>query len=113
MTGRVILLLALVTAVVLSATAVVYSKHRTRTLFAELQSLHRDRDQLNVEWERLQLEQGAWTTHGRIERLAREKLDMAPPGRDDVVMIRGAEAPDLDLGLQDLGVTAGGEWRGR
>ena len=71
MTVRAIILLALMTAVVCSATAVVYSKHRARASFAELQSLHRERDRLNVEWERLQLEQGAWTTHGRIERVAR------------------------------------------
>lgn len=108
MKARSILLMALVTAVVLSATAVVYSKHRTRALFAELQSLQRGRDQLNVEWERLQLEQGAWTTHGRIERLAREKLDMAPPGREDVVMIRVPATPALDLDWQGLNEQAGG-----
>jgi cell division protein FtsL len=98
MRPRTLILLAIVAAVVVSATAVVYSKHRTRTLFAQLQSLHDDRDRLNVEWERLQLEQGAWTTHGRIERLAREELDMSPPGRDDVVLVRGLDRPGLDLG---------------
>ncbi|RFA30318.1 cell division protein FtsL [Alkalilimnicola ehrlichii] len=78
---------ALVLAVIGSAVAVVYVKHHSRQLFVETQELIKTRDELNVEWGMLQLERGAWATHGRIERLARERLQMRIPGRNDVVII--------------------------
>jgi len=82
------LVLALLAAVVASAMAVVESKHRSRSLFVELQELERERDALNVEWGRLRLEQGTWATHGRVERLARERLDMREPPPGEVVVLR-------------------------
>ena len=77
------LLLALVVA---SAVAVVLHKHESRRAFVELQRLEDQRDRLQVQWGRLRLEQGAWSTHGRVERLAREKLDMVAPGGDALVI---------------------------
>jgi len=74
--------------VVGSALGVVYAKHRSRTLFVELQSLQEARDRLNTEWGQLQLEQSTWATHGRIETLARERLGMKIPEPDSVVIIR-------------------------
>jgi cell division protein FtsL len=62
-----------------SAVSVVYARHESRKLFVGLQQLERERDNLNIEWGRLQLEQGAWSSHGRIERIAREKLEMRMP----------------------------------
>nr|WP_301289170.1 cell division protein FtsL [Natronocella acetinitrilica] len=82
------LTIGLAMAVVGSSIAVVYAKHEGRRLFAELEDLHRERDQLNAEWGMLQLEQGAWATHGRVERIGREELDMKLPGRDEIVIIR-------------------------
>ena len=81
----ILLLLALVVG---SALGVVYAKHRSRTLFVELQSLHDARDRLNTEWGQLQLEQSTWATHGRIEALARERLGMRIPAPENVVIIR-------------------------
>jgi len=69
----------LAAAVFASALAVVYSQHRSRALFIELQRLEAARAELDTEWGRLELEQSTWATHGRIERLAREKLDMRLP----------------------------------
>lgn len=88
MKGPALLCLLLVGAVIGSAVAVVDSKHRSRLQFAELQELTRERDELNVEWGMLQLEQGAWATHGRIERLAREELQMRLVTQDDVVILK-------------------------
>lgn len=113
MSARAVVLVVLVAAVVCSATAVIYSKHRTRVLFADLQSLQRERDRLNVEWERLQLEQGAWSTHGRIERLAREALSLAPPKPGEVVMIRATRPRGLDLPDAGLPAPNGGPADGR
>jgi cell division protein FtsL len=71
-----------------SAAGAVYTRHRSRELFVELERLHRQRDQLEVEWGQLQLEQSAWSTHAFVERVATTRLQMvAPdPARIRVVM---------------------------
>jgi cell division protein FtsL len=78
----------LIAAVVGSAVGVVVVKHESRQLFVQSQELIRTRDRLNVEWGMLQLEQGAWATHGRVEQLGRERLKMRIPQRDDLVIIK-------------------------
>ena len=80
-----VLLLGLVMS---SAFGMIYSKHQSRKLFVELQRLHKQVDELNIEWGRLQLEQSAWSAHGRIERIARDKLNMKLPDANEVVYIR-------------------------
>lgn len=75
-------------AVAVSAVAVVQTKHASRGLFVELQQLERERDRLNTEWGRLRLEQGTWATHGRVERLARESLDLREPPPAEIVVMR-------------------------
>ena len=54
-------------AVLGSAAAVVHMKHRQRTLFVELERLANERDRLNIEWGRLQLEQSTWSAHGFVD----------------------------------------------
>ena len=71
-----------------SALAVIYAKHQSRLLFADLQQLQTERDQLNIEWGRLQLEQSAWATHSRVEKLARERLNMKVPDPEKVVIVK-------------------------
>ena len=94
MNGSLVCVLLLVTAVVVSGLLVVFSQHQSRTLFVEIQELNRERDALDSEWGMLRLEQGAWATHGRVERLAREELDMVTPGGDDLVILRPARPDD-------------------
>lgn len=85
----VILVAALVFAAVLvTAIGLVYSKHQTRKLFVEVQQLHKEVVSLNTEWGRLQLEQSAWSEHGRIERIARQRLGMVNPEADQVAFIK-------------------------
>ncbi len=71
----------------LTSLAVVLVKHESRKMFVELQGLETVRDELNVEWGRLQLEQGTWATHARIESLARDKLGMEVPRADAIVLV--------------------------
>ena len=78
----------LVVAVMISAVGVVLSKHHSRKLFVELQALETKRDELSVEWGRLQLEQSTWATHGRIEKLARERLQMGIPTPGSAIIIQ-------------------------
>ena len=85
-----ILLVATLLFVVVMVTAigVVYSKHKTRKLFVELEQLNKEVVSLNTEWGRLQLEQSAWSDHGRIEKIARERLGMVIPEAEQVAFIK-------------------------
>ncbi len=71
-----------------SAILLIYSKHQSRKHFVELQQLKSEVNALNTEWSKLQLEQSAWSGHGRIETIAREQLSMVMPQPDDVVFIK-------------------------
>ena len=62
-----------------SSLAVVYGKHEARSRFVELQRLTHERDDLDIEWGQLQLEQSTWGTHGRVEGIARDELHMVIP----------------------------------
>ena len=91
MSGRrpfLIIVAMLFFAVLVTAIGLVYTKHQTRKLFVELQQLNKDVVGLNTEWGQLQLEQSAWSDHGRIERIAREKLDMMIPEAEQVAFIK-------------------------
>lgn len=87
MSTKLVVLLLLV-AVVASALGVIYVKHQNRKLFIELEQQRKEQDQLDVDWGRLQLEQSTWATHGRIEDIARRKLNMALPNENEVVIVR-------------------------
>jgi len=80
--------LVLVLLVIVSAVAVIYSKHIGRTEFVVLQKLEHQRDQLNDEWGRLLLEQSTWASPGRVEQQARLRLNMIVPSADMTVLIK-------------------------
>lgn len=81
--------LAVMTVLVLvSALGVVFAEHQNRKLYAELTALQKQRDAMDVEWGRLQLEQSTWATHGRIEKIARQRLGMRNVDYDKVVIVR-------------------------
>lgn len=81
------LALALTVACLLSAIALVYTRHESRKLFVELQRHSVERDALNIDWGRLQIEQSTYATHGRIERLAREELALGAPDTGDIYVV--------------------------
>jgi len=72
---------------VLSAVALVYTKHESRKLFVELESLTHERDELNIEWGQLQIEQSTWAQHARIEKVATDDLALVQPDATDVFVI--------------------------
>ncbi len=76
---RWLLLLLLTAAVLASAIGVVVLRHESRQLFVALQESEAARDATRVEWSRLQLEQAWLADAGRVERQAREQLDMKAP----------------------------------
>jgi cell division protein FtsL len=77
--------------VIVSALAVVTLRHQNRSSFTQLRALQTERDELNNEWGRLLLEQGAWSEHRRIESLARGQLGMALPESSQVVVVAGGK----------------------
>lgn len=70
-----------------SAAGAIYSKHRARELFVELERLNARRDNLEIEWGQLQLEQSAWSTHAFVENVAGAKLKMAMPPPKDIELV--------------------------
>ena len=72
---------------VVSALALVYTKHESRKLFVELESLTHERDQLNIEWGQLQIEQSTWATHARIEQVAADDLSLVRPEATEIYVI--------------------------
>lgn len=71
--------LILLLIVVASALSAVASNHRARNLFVELEREQTRSRQLDIEWGQLQLEQSTWANHARIEKIARDKLQMHTP----------------------------------
>lgn len=83
------LLLALVIAAnMLSAIAVVLARHQHRQSFIQLTQLEKTRDELNIDFGRLQLEQATWAESNRIDQVARVRLGMVFPESGDIVVVR-------------------------
>mgnify|MGYP000751465461 CR=1 FL=1 len=78
------LLGALVTS---SAVAVVYTQHLSREAYAEISANRVALDRIDEDWSRLQIEQSTFSGHERVERTARESLDMRLPGPEGTTMI--------------------------
>ena len=75
-------------AVIASAIGVVYSIQQSRELFVELTKLGNERDDLNFEFGRLELEQATWAENNRVEQIARGRLGMVSPNAAETVVIR-------------------------
>lgn len=77
--GQILISVVLVLTVVISALALIYSTHRSRELFNELQQEQRREWALDEDWERLLLEQGTLAAYERVSQTAEIKLDMIMP----------------------------------
>jgi cell division protein FtsL len=74
-------------AVLVSAAGAIYAKYRSRMLFVQLQRLNHARQALDDEWGRMQLEQGAWSSYGYVERIAGGRLHMSTPDPADIRIV--------------------------
>jgi cell division protein FtsL len=72
-----LLLLAVLAA---CALGLVTSQHQARKRWTELEREQARAQALEVEYGRLQLEASTWATPARVERFARDRLHMHPPG---------------------------------
>lgn len=71
-----------------SALNVVLLRYENRSLFIELQALRKQKDGLDREWGQLLLEQGTWGAHGRVEEIARNRLEMTVPGQQQIIRVK-------------------------
>ena len=83
-----LLLAVLIIANVATALLVVRDRHEHRQAFMALTKLERARDELNIEFGRLQLEQATWAESNRVDQVARSRLGMVFPRTEDVVVLR-------------------------
>lgn len=83
-----LLLTVLVVANLVTALAVVHARHRHRVLFVEFNQLDKARDELDIDFGRLQLEQATWSESNRIDQVARDRLGMKFPEGEETVVIR-------------------------
>ncbi|MFN9967898.1 MAG: cell division protein FtsL [Lysobacteraceae bacterium] len=88
MSLRAFLLLLLLGLVAASAVAVVLARHQHREAFIALSAADRERDELNVEFGRLQIEQATWSETNRIEQIAAGTLGMKFPDGAEVVVVQ-------------------------
>ncbi len=87
MNGRIWFLL-LLTMVLGSALTVVYVKHQSRVLFADLRSVQKQQDRQVIEWGRLQLQNSTLATHSNVETRARKDLKMRLPENVELVRLQ-------------------------
>ena len=79
--------LVLAVVVIASGVWIVDVEHRSRQLFIEAEALNRELDRLQTDWGRLQIEQGTYATHSRIEALVRQRLELTVPSGDQLVVV--------------------------
>jgi cell division protein FtsL len=86
--------LVLVLAVVVSALYLVHTQYESRRLFTALDHAQADARKLEMESDRLEVEKRAQATPSRVEKIAREQLQMrsANPAITQYVTYRGISA---------------------
>lgn len=85
---RALLLTVLLVANVATALLIVRDRHEHRQAFIVLTRLEAARDELNIEFGRLQLEQATWAESSRINQVATSRLGMVFPRTEDIVVLR-------------------------
>ena len=85
MTRKALIVYCLVLALALS---LVYTRVTTRSLYLQLQALQQQRDDFNVEWGRLLLQEARYAEPRYIEKVARQKLGMVFPVREKISVIQ-------------------------
>jgi cell division protein FtsL len=75
-------------AVIASAMVLVYTRHQSRELHMVLQKMQQQRDKLHAEWTQLLLEQSTWASDIRVEKIAREQLNMLIPLPNQMVVMK-------------------------
>ncbi len=83
-----LLLIVLLPVLLMTALAVIYCKNRSRSLFIEIEKNERALDQYEIEWGQMQLELTTLAEQNRVEAVAKARLKLAMPARDQVIYIK-------------------------
>ncbi|MDR3213397.1 MAG: cell division protein FtsL [Azoarcus sp.] len=70
-----------------SAVGVISAQHEARKLRNAFEHEQNRAQNLDVEWGRLQLEQSSLTDHRRVEKFARERLNMTSPQPGQILVL--------------------------
>ncbi|MBL4942374.1 MAG: cell division protein FtsL [Colwellia sp.] len=73
--------------VVVSSFLVIYYTHMNRQTTSELEQLYTQRDELDIEWRNLLLEQSSLAEHSAIESRAKKLLKMKRPDADSEIIV--------------------------
>jgi cell division protein FtsL len=88
MSARGVVLALLFLAAIASAIGVVQVRHEGRQRYIDLRALNAERDELDIEYGRLQLEQATWAEMSRVERIARDDLGLVRPDPREITVVR-------------------------
>ncbi|QEP43054.1 cell division protein FtsL [Ectothiorhodospiraceae bacterium BW-2] len=77
----------LVALLFVTSLAVVQVKNETRQAFVRLEQLQQQRDDMHIEWGKMQLEQSTYSGHSRIDHIARNELKMVVPQEYAVIKV--------------------------
>jgi cell division protein FtsL len=75
-----------------TAVALLWVSHEHRRLLRHWNDLEQQQQRMETHWEQLLLEQAALGAHGRIERIARDQLQMKYPALIDQERLDDQEA---------------------
>ncbi len=88
MSSKFFLIGGLLIVLLVSALAVIASKYQSRSLFIAIQTEETSLDEYEVEWGQLQLELTTLTEENRVERVAKKRLKLIMPAREDIIYIK-------------------------
>ena len=83
----VLILITLMSLTMVSGLAVVLKEHQNRTTFNDLQELKDQRNELEVKWGQLLIEQSTFGVEGRVEQKAVNDLEMQLPDPSEIIMV--------------------------
>ncbi|KPU82033.1 cell division protein FtsL [Psychromonas sp. PRT-SC03] len=82
-----LLIIMLGVALVLSAFFNIYMTHQTRALITQKDQLSQKKDNLQIEWRNLLIEEHTLDEHSRIRRIAMKKLSMTQVSINQSVLV--------------------------
>lgn len=88
MSRDVLLLFVMLMLAEASAVSVIYTTYKNRELFAELERLRDDAEEMQVGWHQLLLEQSTLASYNRVGEIAQKNLGMKIPDPNTVIVLR-------------------------
>lgn len=85
---RMVTIVVLLLFVLASGVSVIYTTFKSRSLLNQLQQLTTQRNELQVQWGQLLIEQSTFSLESRVERKASDELAMIVPKISEIVMVR-------------------------